>query len=148
MREELCGRCGGGLEGGDFGGVQFKRCLGCQGLLVEQPVFVRLLDRLTETLGEHIGVDGPIPPVLSDVKPVPCPACSSVMERFGYMETRTVFLDRCRTCKLLWVDREELQTAVMMHARTTHRADAQKTALIELTEHLSRIVIRGVKGRW
>lgn len=140
MSSDACLRCDGTLDDTELGGVDFERCNDCHGILIERPCLIPLLDRLTDELGEYIAQDGPIPPVPDDHAPAACPECGRAMQTFGYLETRTVFLDRCTPCGLLWIDPEELQTMVVMHARSTQRAAAQQAERDELNEHLSRLV--------
>jgi Zn-finger nucleic acid-binding protein len=137
---DACPRCGTKLEATEHQRVPYERCTGCSGLLVEQPRLIPLLDALSAKVGEHVAEVGAIPPVPDQPGTATCPECQRTMERFGYMEARVVFLDRCTKCRLVWIDVDELATMVIMHARLTHRAAAQDTEREELVRHLTALV--------
>lgn len=151
-----CCRCGTALQQGTYKSVPLRRCSGCEGLLVEVRHNVPLLEALSKDVAAEIDVHSEIPPNPGAGGAATCPSCGSGMERFGYMGTNKVFLDRCGRCLLLWVDGEEVVTLAMVYARTQARGDdrrafyAERAKSLESTAHsvvMARMVMsRGFSG--
>ena len=128
-----CPRCGSAIRSGRFRGVDVSRCPDCRGVLVALRSNVPFLDRLVDELAADVDLETPIEPVAGPFGVATCPVCDVAMERFGYLGTKTVILDRCTPCLLIWHDGDELGTTAALHARTTRRLDARRR------EHWQRI---------
>ncbi len=128
-----CPRCGAEIRSGRFRGVEVSRCAACCGVLVELRYNVPFLDRLVDELATEVDLETPIDPIPGPHGVATCPRCARGMERFGYLGTNTVMLDRCSPCLLIWHDGEELGTTAALHARTTRRQDAR------MREHWKRV---------
>lgn len=124
-----CPRCGAQIRSGRFRGVDVSRCPDCRGVLVELRNNVPFLDRLVDELAADVDLETPIDPVAGPFGVATCPRCAAAMERFGYLGTKTVILDRCSPCLLIWHDGDELGTTAALHARTTRRKDARERQL-------------------
>jgi Zn-finger nucleic acid-binding protein len=44
------------------------------------------------------------------------------MDHYGYMDTKWVMIDACRSCHLMWLDTDELGLMSLMYARSRMRA--------------------------
>lgn len=148
MTEELiaCPRCNKPLLERTVGTAAIEACDACQGLLVEQKHLVPLLSFLSKNSADVLDLDHPPEAVADSNPPIPCPDCEKTMQRFGYMESRLVMLDRCNACWLVWIDDGELPPMVHMHARLTRQTDTHFRERQELADHLSRLVFISNSG--
>jgi Zn-finger nucleic acid-binding protein len=142
-----CCRCGTDLASGTFHGVPLKRCAACEGLLVEVRHNVPLLEALRKDLAAEVDLHAEIEAHTGCEEPATCPGCSSRMERFGYMGTNRVFLDRCGRCLLLWIDGDEVVTLTMVYARTQARGDDRRAFYAERAKELEATAHRVVMAR-
>ncbi|MCB9676964.1 MAG: zf-TFIIB domain-containing protein [Alphaproteobacteria bacterium] len=141
MSEVLpCPRCDAPLQEASILGQSVDRCPARHGLLVEQRRLIPLVEALVSATIEVIDLDDPIEPVPDSHGVAGCPDCARPMTRFGYMETRTVTLDRCQPCGIVWIDEGELEPMIRMNAKTTGRAREREAEVHELERHLSAIV--------
>ncbi len=122
--------------------MDVSRCPDCRGVLVELRNNVPFLDRLVDELAADVDLETPIDPAPGPHGVATCPRCAANMERFGYLGTNTVILDRCGQCLLIWHDGEELGTTAALHARTTRRKAAREQALQdEISEQNRRAIL-------
>lgn len=140
-----CPRCAEPLAAANYHGVAVGFCPECTGLLVDMAHLVPLLDGLVGDLGTAGDADLDIDAVDDHREAVRCPGCTGPMERFGYLEAKTVQLDRCEACAVLWLDPAEVGAAALLHGRTLARAD-DPTSLLEQTrrqgmERFSRLTL-------
>ena len=122
-----CPRCDEPLAAGVYHDVEVGVCPECSGLLVENVHLVALLDGVARDLLEEVGPDTEIEPAADAGGELGCPWCSQPMENFGYLGTRTVMLDRCGPCGVLWMDPDELGVAALLHARTQAWVDERRS---------------------
>ncbi|MCB9686822.1 MAG: zf-TFIIB domain-containing protein [Alphaproteobacteria bacterium] len=121
-----CPRCGtDDLVQGRYHKVPLSRCDKCGGVYVEIKHNVHFLDALAKDLAAEVNLDTEIPPHEGQDAVALCPRCSGAMERFGYLGTNRVYLDRCGRCMALWHDGDELGTTAALHARTTMRLQSR-----------------------
>ena len=123
----LCPRDGAQLDMGAFHDVPMCLCPTCQGSLVHQRRMNALLDVMSKELQRTIPLDAPLDRVPDKGPNVPCPACSTQMENYGYMGVHFVMVDSCNACRLLWLDTFELGAMSVQFARTTRRVDVLRT---------------------
>jgi Zn-finger nucleic acid-binding protein len=120
------------------GNVDVHTCDGCQGVAVAVPRLVSLLEAIAEPLAAVMNPDEPIE-ALSDGHPTrPCPKCRKRMEKFGYLGTNLVTVDRCGDDLLLWTDADELGTMALLYLRTKKRTNASAQRLAEYRDGLNR----------
>ena len=133
----ICVRCGDELREGTYQGVPLRRCVGCGGVLVEIRHNVPLLEALAANLAADVDPYTEIEATHGPAETVACPSCRSDMERFGYVGTPTVYLDRCGPCLLLWIDAEEITTLAAVFARTQRRTDDRRD--FELSQYFNQV---------
>lgn len=117
-----CPRCEVGLREGRFHDVPIDICTGCRGVLLEQRLLVRVLQRLVVDLSTTVDLAAPIVP-MPDAGGIRCPKCSGVTDNYGYMGMRKVMIDRCSPCSVLWLDPNELGAIAKMYAQTNRTLD-------------------------
>ena len=106
---------------------------------------VPFLDRLADEMAADLDPDADIAAAPGPEGVATCPKCTRAMERFGYLGTNKVTLDRCGPCLLIWHDGDELGTTAALHARTTRRRDDRhrehwaKVAELNRREHLREL---------
>ena len=104
----LCPKCSeSNLQVGDLFGTQVCYCDECYGFVIDRVSFGELVDKL------RAAYDGPDDaPIKIDPAELhmvcQCPACSERMDTFNYYGPGNVILDSCETCKLTWLDQNEL----------------------------------------
>lgn len=116
-----CPRDNSKLEYGNYCGVNFHRCPKCQGVLILQKLIYSLLDIMTKKLQQTITFDCPLEKIVDKGEGILCPICNKEMENYGYMESRFVMIDACHTCKVVWMDTNELGAMCVQFARTQKR---------------------------
>jgi len=50
-----------------------------------------------------------------------CPHCHGLMEKADYCAAKLVFFDRCNSCQLLWVARDQFEAMALIWARMEGR---------------------------
>jgi len=120
-----CPRCEGTLQGGAFGEVPVHMCDGCASVLVDIMRNIPMLGQLAEGLTQA-DLDGPIELHEDDGEIRNCPKCAKPMERFDYMGSGVVTLDRCSPDRLLFLDVEEVTAAAILLTRTRGRLDQRR----------------------
>ncbi len=60
-----------------------------------------------------------------------CPHCRGLMEKADYCAAKLVFFDRCNSCELLWVARDQLETMALIWARMEGRRARTKAKLAD-----------------
>jgi Zn-finger nucleic acid-binding protein len=115
-----CVRCDHDLLEMPYHGHNVHVCSGCGGMLVADRSLAPLLSHLERDLLDSIDLSQPVAPI-PDEGAVDCPKCGKTCSNYGYMEMRAVFIDRCTSCRVIWLDPEELAVVVMLHGRATRR---------------------------
>ena len=142
-----CPRCQGTLMERTTQKAVFEICSGCGGLLADRPEFTKFVNEMLDLVRSKIRLDHP-PTTIEDQRPVmQCIECSSTMERFGYLESRHVTLDRCTPCEILFVDGDEIEAVIRLAARTKLREEEQMAQRDELAAHLASLVNATLIGR-
>lgn len=143
-----CPRCGtDDLVEGKYHKVPLARCSSCGGVWVEIRHNVAFLDALARDLAADVNLDTEIPPWSGQETVAHCPRCSAAMERFGYLGTNRVYLDRCGRCMALWHDGDELGTTAALHARTTLRLAVRASQRKEQEDEQERRLHTMAMGR-
>ena len=118
--------------------VPIHRCDACNGLLVALRHNAPFVDALAEDLAPHVRPGDRLDPHPGHAAVAGCPRCGVAMERFGYLESAVVTLDRCRACAVIWHDGDELTTTAALCARN-RRATGPST-LDAMIGHDNRVL--------
>ena len=115
--------------------VEFDICGDCRGIWVSGEQFHRL--------AVLVAVDGQVESSATltfkprkALKPGPdnpvrvCPQCTLTMREFNYAYDSNVFLDRCDTCKGIWLDPNEI-IDIAKHIQYNPEVDAAARGLIK-----------------
>jgi Zn-finger nucleic acid-binding protein len=121
-----CPRCENNLENGLFDLVSLWKCMGCQGVLIEQKNMIRLMETVRDSLVGKIDFTTPIPPQPDADGDTSCPKCREAMETHGYLGGNTVWIDRCPDCWLVWADPSELLVMARLYAQNQHHIEEHK----------------------
>jgi hypothetical protein len=122
----VCPRCSGTLNEGIFGAdVPVSMCDGCAGMLVAIAKNIPTLRHLGSTLTDE-QVSAPLEAHEDGGEERACPQCGKTMDRFSYMGTGEVVLDRCGPCSHLFYDVEEVLDAAVLFTRTQRRVSVIK----------------------
>ncbi len=108
---------------------------------------IPLLEALAKDVAAEIDVNAEIEANPGADGVAACPSCGAAMERFGYMGTNRVFLDRCGRCLLLWIDGEEVTTLAMVYARTQARGQERRAFYDERAKSLEGVAHRVLIAR-
>jgi Zn-finger nucleic acid-binding protein len=128
-------------------GIEVAVCPVCRGCCVEQRRLIPLLTGLAQEYCEGIGLDAIVETIPDAGVAATCPRCAQTMDRFGYLGTQLVMLDRCGACAVLWLDPEELGTMTLLHARTQARGDAARQRSAQQQADMSRRLSRMMMTR-
>lgn len=121
-------------------GTDIMRCPKECGLIVGQRDMLPFTEAIARELYADIDRHEVIPPTEPDSRTAVCPGCSGTMQGFGYLESRFAWLDRCKSCQVIWIDRDELDTVVKLAAKNVKQHDRQLAERRELNESLTRLV--------
>ncbi len=142
-----CPKCHVALDQSDFEKVPMQMCGECMGSVVLQRDLVPLLSAMSAELAHTIDFDRPLEPLVSEGGPCDCPKCGKGMEKFGYMESRLVYADRCSSCWLIWTHPDELGHMAIVYARTQKLTSAIQADLDEYQDGLERRVSAMLRNR-
>lgn len=118
-----CVRCSAELEAGTYAGREVHACPACRGVLLGQRDLTAVLETLAAAMAGHLSADTPVEAVEDEGRDAACPRCGAAMETHGYMGSRTVRIDSCFACRLLWADPFELGAMALLYARTRLRSE-------------------------
>ena len=121
-----CPNCRSPLFTSAVGRAQVQACRDCGGALAPTHQLVPLLEGIAGSMLRELDVDAEVEKVPPPATSTRCPSCSAVMERFGYMGSPLVHLDRCGSEMLIWADGEAIGTAALLYARTHRRVMLRK----------------------
>lgn len=117
MKSMRCPRCKTPLTRGTYAAVRVYRCDACSGIALQQRHILPVLEKLAIAAYEEVSLNVPPPIARDTTATLTCPNCQSGMERYGYMGSNQLMIDRCPDCTLIWLDKDELPTMVAMHVR-------------------------------
>jgi Zn-finger nucleic acid-binding protein len=111
--------------------VEFEVCCPCTSALLKQPDLARVLDSVTVRAVGNIDPDAELiaPPHRTNI--AACPHCHELMEKADYCAAKLVFFDRCISCELLWVTRDQLEAMALLWARMDARRARTKAKLAD-----------------
>lgn len=133
-----CPSCRSQLVERKVGEAQVKACPDCGGTLVATNQLIRLLEAIAGPMLKVMDVDADIEKVEPIGVATPCPACGKRMERFWYMGSPLVTLDRCGDEWLVWAQADGLGGAAALYARTNRRMLERKSKDDALREGMAR----------
>jgi Zn-finger nucleic acid-binding protein len=96
-------------------------CADCKGVLVRQPDVTGLLEAVAPETTKGVDLDAPIEPLADRGGMASCPLCARDMENYGYMGSKSVMIDCCSRCGVLWLDTDELGVMSLMFASAQRR---------------------------
>ncbi len=123
-----CPRCHKMFQSHSIGEHTVDVCESCDGMLVQQKHLIRLLETIYAGIaaaGEGCIEEQPAK-VPDQGGGLSCPLCGETMGNSGYQGTHVVFIDRCSSCWLLFIDGGEVGPMAMLHARTTHHVESNR----------------------
>jgi len=105
--ETKCPSCATTLAKARLGSYPLQVCERCEGMLIEMPFFVSVVD--AARLREHLrGVVLPREQTPGH-RTLACPQCGGAMLNHMYGGAGNVVIDTCETCHLNWLDSGELR---------------------------------------
>lgn len=116
-----CPKCDSAMEAVDFGtDISVARCTGCGGLFCEKQTLLQLRNEwLADTVLDTGSVAGGAK--TNDIRDIPCPRCSNIMDHVQDSEQSHITLDVCPTCEGVFLDAGELtdmkSVTLMDHVR-------------------------------
>ncbi len=112
---QSCPRCRATLAVTAIGDAFLEECGGCGGLWVDAESFKKICTR-REKSAAYVGLGSPLPApghaaTLEQVKYLPCPTCSKMMNRLNFARHSGVIVDVCKNHGT-WFDKDELRQIV------------------------------------
>lgn len=136
-----CPRCQTALTEIELFDVDVLRCPRECGLIVEQKQMIPLTTAIArdslDCIDPHLAIEHAPHDATQQAT---CPGCQGTMETFGYLESRYAYLDRCRSCAVIWIDHDELETVVRLNARSMGQTHKHHVDRRELARHLTALV--------
>jgi Zn-finger nucleic acid-binding protein len=135
-----CPRCRNTLQGMQLGKVRISECEECGGLWIDPDALQALCNdreshaQVVETLVEH-AARRPLPP--GNVRYLPCPDCTRLMNRTNFAKVSGVIIDVCRQHGV-WLDRGELEH-IITFVNSGGLAKQRKRELELLAEETRRL---------
>jgi Zn-finger nucleic acid-binding protein len=118
--ELYCPVCEVPLVYGFINNAQIHYCLNCRGMLIDQEIFLMIIDFL-----RAISTKPPVnpPPVdLEELKRrINCPKCGRQMSTHLYGGPGNLIVDNCTNCILIWLDNNEFNRIIRAPGRPPHR---------------------------
>ena len=115
-----CPRCDSTLTTIDYEGVEIETCSGCGGEWLdgeELGNIVRIRERRFDPEEQRaVAMAEPVPgvPTHEAEHELPCPKGHGMMEPVNYGGTSGLIIDRCPSCRGVWVDDREMEKVQMM----------------------------------
>lgn len=147
VSSRACPRCKELLKASRYHEVQIDLCLSCNGVLVQQPDLVRLLQQVVADIEAEVDFSSPIEEQSDSGGTISCPQCQQEMQNYSYMGVKQVQIDSCSRCRLLWFDADELGAASVIYARSQKRSDEMRQQSKEYGESLSRTTMNTLVAR-
>jgi Zn-finger nucleic acid-binding protein len=104
---DSCPVCRISLRDREFLNISFRECPQCAGIWL----FKEALSSIQNEDARNLAVMESMASGIPSAKPSvvrECPSCGLAMERFRYLIHTPIALDRCNSCKGLWIDDGEL----------------------------------------
>ena len=132
---QLCPRCRVNMDAVVIGNTNLRECPRCEGIWAETASLQQIcVDR--EKQAAVLGVAAPLPTnesgnIEKNIRYVPCPRCSKLMNRVNFANCSRVIVDVCRQHGT-WFDRDELRRIVeFIRAGGLESARAREMAELE-----------------
>jgi Zn-finger nucleic acid-binding protein len=132
---QLCPRCRVNMDGVVIGHADLRECPRCEGIWADTAALQQICtDR--EKQSAVLGVAAPLPTnesgnVEKNIRYVPCPWCSKLMNRVNFANCSSVIVDVCKQHGT-WFDRDELRRIVeFIRAGGLESARAREVAELE-----------------
>ena len=126
-----CPQCGLALELRIFSGAELEVCCSCTSALLKQSDLARVLDSVTARAVGNVDPDAELIALPHRTNIAACPRCHGLMEKADYCAAKLVFFDRCNSCELLWVARDQLEAMALIWARMEGRRARTKAKLAD-----------------
>lgn len=88
--------------------VSFRECPECTGLWILEKDLTSIEAEDAHALAIVDSLDRPTKDPVYNSGARPCPACGLLMERFRFLQSTSIILDRCVCCEGIWADDGEL----------------------------------------
>jgi membrane associated rhomboid family serine protease/DNA-directed RNA polymerase subunit M/transcription elongation factor TFIIS len=131
-----CPTCREPLERRDSNSEQYQTCPRCGGLLAKGPTIARIAKNKAKNLTpKKATILSPVEAkniYTLDETTIPCPKCSSPMKKINYMYDSNVFADKCPSCNLIWLEKDEMELLAQHFTRNPlHQKMGQAMATME-----------------
>lgn len=134
LKSAPCPRCRLDMEAVTVGAVNLRECQRCAGLWLDVETMEKICadkERQTAILGIPVTISEPATVNLeTNIRYIPCPACSKLMNRVAFASHSRVIVDVCRGHGT-WFDRDELRRVVeYIRAGGLEKARAEDLAML------------------
>lgn len=110
---------------GFIGHTQILYCLNCRGMLIDQEVFLMVIDRLRAMSKEPAIIPPPVN--MEELKrQIVCPNCGRQMSTHLYGGPGNLVVDNCIHCSLLWLDNKEFTRIIRSPGREPRKAPEEE----------------------
>jgi len=146
--KELCPRCQIGMETVIVGATQLRECPKCEGIWADADSLQKIcVDR--EQQAAVLGIPRSLPVEvngLENVRYVPCPVCSKLMNRVAFAHCSGVVVDVCKTHGT-WFDKDELR-GIVEFIRAGGLEAARTEELEEIERKRRQLRAEQIAGKW
>ncbi len=120
-----CPRCHVALIEETYLGYKLNTCPQCQGKLLPQVKLIGLIEKIKskEITQDTVDNEKPDPAQTTNLS---CPKCSAKMSNHGYMGVKSITIDTCIDCELVWTDNDELQRMSELYIATEQKSKARR----------------------
>ena len=134
LKSAPCPRCRLDMEAVTVGAVNLRECKRCAGLWLDVATMEKICadkERQTAILGIPVTISEPATVNLeTNIRYIPCPACSKLMNRVAFASHSRVIVDVCRGHGT-WFDRDELRRVVeFIRAGGLEKAREEELAIL------------------
>ncbi len=148
--QESCPRCKVPLEAVKIGSTDLRECPHCEGIWAEGAALQQICadrEKQAAVLGMAVTLPGTgSVPLEQSVRYLPCPVCSSLMNRVNFSHCSNVIVDVC-TRHGTWFDKDELRRIVEF-IRAGGIGKAREREIRELEERRSHLNAAQISNTW
>ena len=140
-----CPRCNGPLQPGAVQQAPLLACSECEGVWLDERSFAQVRAAPAQHAAALEPEAAPAPAAWEQVRYLPCPCCSALMNRRNFAERSGVIVDVCKEHGT-WFDRDELRRVlayIHQHGKEPARGEVAKV----FASH--KVVLpSSISGRW
>ena len=114
-----CPHCAAPLAETKVEGEDVFSCKG-HGLLIPQKTLTAIIEKSWESVPRAQAETRIFEPREDLGTLFPCPSCGTRMDRYPYCGIKAIPIDGCFACRRIWLDKDELETALVAVAKTNY----------------------------